>query len=107
MAARQWICAVVSALWVAVGTHWAAASWAGDQLVSELVLTDGLTILNLFTISADGQELRITTTLRSSATRVPVTIRRFYRKYEDPPSEFHCIETLSMKRVCSTSEIAP
>jgi hypothetical protein len=81
--------------------------WAGDQLVSELVLTDGLTIVNLFTLSADGQELRITTTLRSAATRVPVTIRRFYRKYEEPLSEFHCIETLSMKRVCSTSEIEP
>jgi hypothetical protein len=81
--------------------------WAGDQLVSELVLTDGLTILNLFTISADGQELRITTTLRSTASRVPVTIRRFYRKYEEPVSGFHCIETLSMKRVCSTSEILP
>jgi hypothetical protein len=81
--------------------------WAGDQLVSELVLADGLTIVNLFTISADGQELRITTTLRSPATRVPVTIRRFYRRYEDPVSEFHCIETLSMKRVCSTSEIGP
>lgn len=81
--------------------------WDGEQLVSQLVLPDGLEIVNLFTISGDGQELRITTTLRSSASRVPVTIRRYYRKYEEPASEFHCIETLSMKRVCSTAEIVP
>ncbi len=81
--------------------------WSGDQLVSQLVLPDGLEIVNLFTMSDDGQELRITTTLRSSVSRVPVTIRRFYRRYEEPASEFHCIETLSMKRVCSTSEIVP
>ncbi len=81
--------------------------WDADQLVSQLVLTDGLEIVNLFTMSGDGQELRITTTLRSSASRVPVTIRRYYRKYEEPASTFHCIETLSMKRVCSTAEIVP
>lgn len=81
--------------------------WSGDQLVSQLVLPDGLEIVNLFTIAGDGQEMRITTTLRSAATRVPVTIRRYYRKYEEPVSEFHCIETLSMKRVCSTSEVDP
>jgi hypothetical protein len=31
MAARKWICAVVSALWIAPGTHWAGVSWAGDE----------------------------------------------------------------------------
>lgn len=40
MAARKWICTVVSALWIAVGTDWAAASWAGDQLAPHRAVYD-------------------------------------------------------------------
>jgi hypothetical protein len=32
MAARKWICAVVSALWMALGPHWTGAGWAGDKV---------------------------------------------------------------------------
>ena len=40
MAARKWICAVVSALWIAFGTDWAVASWAGDQLAPHRAVYD-------------------------------------------------------------------
>jgi hypothetical protein len=79
--------------------------WDGKDLVSQLSLADGLQIINRYTISEDGQQLRAVTTVSSSVSRVPFTLRRFYNKYDRPASEFHCIETLSMKRVCSTREI--
>lgn len=79
--------------------------WDGDQLVSYLVLPDGLQVTHRFTVSADRQQLRVVTTVSSNTARVPVTLSRFYRKFERLPPDFNCIETLSMKRVCSTGEI--
>lgn len=79
--------------------------WDGDQLVSHLVLPDGLQVTHRFTVSEDRQQLRIVTTVSSSAARMPVTLSRFYKKFERLPPDLNCIETLSMKRVCSTGEI--
>lgn len=81
--------------------------WDGDQLVSHLVLPDGLNVIHRFTLSPDGNNMRITTTVSSGATRVPFTVNRYYMQFEPPTSDFNCIETLSMKRVCSTGEIVP
>ncbi len=80
--------------------------WDGDQLVSHLVLPDGLQITHRFTMSEDKQQLRVVTTVASKTSKVPFTLRRFYNKFEKLPSEFHCIETLSMKRVCSTRALS-
>ena len=79
--------------------------WDGDQLVSHLILPDGLQVTHRFTVSADREQLRVVTTVSSSAARMPVTLRRYYRKFERLPPDFNCIETLTMKRVCSTGEI--
>ncbi len=79
--------------------------WDGDQLVSHLILPDGLQVTHRFTVSRDRQQLRVVTTVSSSSARVPFTLRRFYKKFERLPPDFNCIETLSMKRVCSTGEI--
>jgi len=81
--------------------------WDGSQLVSNLVLPDGLQVTHRFTTSADREQLRVVTTVSSSSSRVPFTLRRFYTKFDRPRSSFNCIETLSMKRVCSTGEIVP
>jgi hypothetical protein len=79
--------------------------WDGQNLVSVLLLPDGLQVTHRFTTSTNGQQLRIVTTVSSSSSRVPFTLRRYYRKFERPRSNFNCIETLSMKRVCSTGEL--
>ncbi len=82
-------------------------SWNGQQLVSHLILPDGLLISHRFTKSTNGLSLHVATTVSSSATRVPFTINRVYVKFDPPESDFNCVETLSMKRVCSTGEIFP
>lgn len=79
--------------------------WIGKDLVSQMTLADGLEIVNRFTMSEDGEELRVVTTVSSSGSRVPFSLRRFYHKFDQPKSDFHCIETLTMKRVCSTKAI--
>lgn len=79
--------------------------WDQDQLVSHLVLPDGLQVTHRFTISADGNALRVVTTVSSSTSRVPFTLRRFYTRFQRPAPDYKCIETLSMKRVCSTGEL--
>lgn len=79
--------------------------WDGPQLVSQLVLPGGLQITNRLTISANRQQLRIVTTVASNTSRVPFTLRRFYRRYERLAPDYNCVETLSMKRVCSTGEL--
>ncbi|HNP36891.1 MAG TPA: hypothetical protein PKK10_13645 [Woeseiaceae bacterium] len=81
--------------------------WDGKDLVSNLVLPDGLQVTHRFTKSDDGQQLRVITTVTSKTSRLPFSLRRFYKKFEHLPSSFECIETLSMKRVCSTSEVKP
>jgi hypothetical protein len=81
--------------------------WDREQLISNLVLPDGLQVTHRFTVSEDGMQLRVVTTVSSSTSRIPFTLRRFYTKFERPSSNFNCIETLSMKRVCSTGEIVP
>ena len=79
--------------------------WDGATLVSHLALPGGLKVTHRFTVSADGQQLRVVTTLDSSTSRVPFTLRRFYTRFERPAPAMNCIETLSMKRVCSTGEL--
>lgn len=80
-------------------------SWDGDDLVSTLLLPDKLQIIHRFTVSADRQELRIVTTISSSTSLVPFTLRRFYTRFDRPTPKYQCVETLSMKRVCSTGDL--
>lgn len=79
--------------------------WDGENLVSHLWLPGGLTITQRFTMSMDRRQLRVITTVDSSSSRVPFTLRRFYTKFERPVPALNCVETLSMKRVCSTGEL--
>jgi hypothetical protein len=82
-------------------------NWNGKQLLSHLVLPDDLLVSQRYSLSGDGNSLHVATTVSSSATRIPFTVNRVYMKFEPPESDFNCIETLSMKRVCSTGEIVP
>lgn len=79
--------------------------WDRDNLVSQVVMPDGLQIVHRFTVSPDGKQLRVITSVQSSEARLPIVLRRFYKKFEAPASDFNCVETLSMKRVCSTGDL--
>jgi hypothetical protein len=79
--------------------------WDGEQLVSHVTMPDGLEITHRFTVAPDGQNLRVVTTVQSATSSIPFTLSRFYKKFPAPTSDFNCVETLSMKRVCSTGDL--
>lgn len=79
--------------------------WDGQQLVSHMTLPDGLQVTHRLTVAQNGKNLRVVTTVRSSTAPVPFTLSRFYKKFEAPSSDFNCVETLSMRRVCSTGNL--
>jgi hypothetical protein len=79
--------------------------WDDHQFVSRLILPDGLRVTHRFTMGTGGKNLHVATTVSSKGANLPVTLNRFYALFDVPESDFNCIETLSMKRVCSTGEI--
>ena len=81
--------------------------WDGDRLISLLELPDGLRVMYRFSISEDRKQLRVITTVSSDTARMPFTLRHYYWRFEKIPPKYECIETLSMKRVCSTGTLTP
>ncbi len=79
--------------------------WDGNVLISHLVLPNGLQINHRFTMSPRRTQLRITTTLKAAWAKEPFVIRRYYTRFERRPPDYNCVETLSMKRVCSTGDL--
>lgn len=79
-----------------------SCGWEGDRLISVHDMPDGLRVVHRFHVSDDRQELRVITTVSSSTAPMPFTMSHYYRRFEKIPSKLDCIETLSMKRVCST-----
>jgi hypothetical protein len=79
--------------------------WDGNDLVSHVVLPGGLQIVHRFTVSENREHLRVITSVHSSEARLPITLSRYYTRFEAPASDFNCVETLSMKRVCSTGSL--
>lgn len=74
--------------------------WNGEQLLFQLNLTDGLSIFYQVTLSGNGRQLNITTTVTSSQVASPITISNYYRRYEVPESDIDCILTLTRNNVC-------
>jgi hypothetical protein len=80
--------------------------WDGERLISVQEFPDGLRVIHQFDTSEDRQELRVITTASSDTSPMPFTVTYYYRRYEKIRSQYECIETLSMKRVCSTGELS-
>jgi len=77
-----------------------ACGWDGAQLVFQTMLPDDLIIVHRFSVSADGQLLNLITSVISKGSESFDLIHAFNR-YDAPPQEFDCEQTLSRGRVCS------
>ncbi len=84
-----------------------SCGWDENRLINFLQLPDGLRVLHRFTISDDRKQLRVVTTVSSDTSKVPITLERYFWRFEKITPKYKCIETLSMKRVCSTGEVSP
>lgn len=81
--------------------------WEDDQLVSLTEFQDGLTVVHRFDISEDNKQLRVITTVSSDTAALPFTVEHYYWRFNKVAGKYECIETLSMKRVCSTGRLTP
>ena len=84
-----------------------SCGWDEDRLINYLQLPDGLRVLHRFTVSEDRKQLRVVTTVASDTSKIPITLERYFWRFEKIAPKYQCIETLSMKRVCSTGEVSP
>ena len=81
--------------------------WDGERLISLTEFQDGLTVVHRFDMSEDRKQLRVITTVTSNTAPMPFTIEHYYWRFNKPAGKYECIETLSMKRVCSTGGLSP
>jgi hypothetical protein len=73
--------------------------WDGGDLLFIIHLPDSLAIRHRFTMAADGERLRVSTTVDSDSAP-PFTMNRFYFKFNPLPEDYSCEYTLSRGNVC-------
>lgn len=83
-------------------------AWEGQQLIFQINLPDDLVIKHRFTVSSDRQVLNMLTSIQSKRGE-PFNLIQAFNKYDAPPDEFNCIQTLSRGQVCNQSgaELSP
>jgi len=74
--------------------------WDRQQLVFEVALPDGLYIIHRFSVASNSQTLRMITSISSNGS-IPFNLVQSYNKYQAPPNEYNCIQTITRSRVCS------
>ena len=77
--------------------------WEQRQLVFQISLTDSVTILHRFTVSSNNQSLSLVTSI-SSGNSTPFNLIQVFQRYDAPPDEFNCEQTLSRGIVCRQTQ---
>ena len=73
--------------------------WDVNDLMFRIRLPDGLNIHHRVTMSADGERLRVATTVDSNRA-APFSVKRFYYRFNPVPEDYSCEYTLSKGTVC-------
>jgi len=76
--------------------------WDGEQWHFWIQLPDGLTIKHRFSRAADGQLLSQRTLVGATQTTQTFEVGRIFARYEPGQRGYHCTETLSRGKVCTT-----
>jgi hypothetical protein len=77
--------------------------WDASDLVFRIRLPEGLDIHHRVTMSAEGDRLRVATTVDSKQA-APFTVNRFYYRFSPMPEDYSCEYTLSKGNVCQRSK---
>ena len=77
-----------------------SCGWDRQQLLFEISLPENLFITHRFSVSADGTQLQMLTSVQSGGN-IPFNLRQTFSRYDAPPDQFNCIQTISRGRVCS------
>jgi len=78
-----------------------ACGWIRHHLVFRLSLPEGLKIQHRLTLSSDGQQMNIATTMTSDKAPEPFTLNRAYMRFEGLPENYQCEQTVTRGKVCS------
>ena len=79
--------------------------WDGHQLVFRLSLPEGMSLQHRLTLSRDGQQMNIATTVMLAQAPEPFTLNRAYMRFEGLP-QHNCEQTVSRGKVCSLASDA-
>ncbi len=75
--------------------------WDGHQLVFQLRLPEGLVVQQRLTLSQDGQQINVATTMMSDQAPEPFTLNRSYSKFDKRHQGFECEQTVRKGKVCT------
>ncbi len=74
--------------------------WDNQQLVFQITLPDELVITHRFTVAADGDQLRMVTSI-SSKHATSFNLISAFNRFDAGPDELNCVLTVRRGRVCS------
>lgn len=74
--------------------------WDQQQLVFQITLPEDLVIQHRFTVAADGNELRMVTSVSSKGS-APFNLISAFNRFDAGPDNLNCVLTVSRGRVCS------
>lgn len=74
--------------------------WDGHQLIFHLKLPEGLAVQHRMTLSTDGEQLNVATTMISDRAPEPFTLNRSYSKFERHDRGYQCEQTVEKGKVC-------
>lgn len=83
-----------------------SCGWDGHQLLFSILLPEGLFVQHRMTKSAAYDLIVVATTVDSAEVSQPFTISKVFGRYDPSAVGFHCKDTLSKGRVCTTERPA-
>ncbi len=77
-----------------------ACGWDGHQLIFHLKLPEGLSVQHRMTLSSNGSQMNVATTMTSDRAPEPFTLNRSYSKFDRQDRGYQCKQTVEKGKVC-------
>ncbi len=75
--------------------------WTNDRMVFQMYMAGGLQVSHLFSLSPDGTQLNVTSTIGSDRVTSPIVISNYYTRFVSQDDHYDCKQTLTRNKVCS------
>ncbi len=75
--------------------------WTSDRMVFQMYMAGGLQVSHLFSLSPDGSQLNVTSTIASDRVTSPIVISNYYTRFVSQDDHYDCKQTLTRNKVCS------
>ena len=75
--------------------------WNNGRMEFQIFMTGGLRVVHQFSLSPDGAQLNVTSSILSDSVSLPIVISNFYTRFSSQDERYDCKQTLTRNRVCS------